>query len=700
MKKLLKSKVAVLFTIMLSLFTNVSAQAKVTETGLAEETQNGAILHAWCWSFNTIKKNMSEIAAAGFSAIQTSPISQCLVGDDGGLEIMGKGKWYFHYQPTKYVVGNYQLGTEKEFIAMCEEAHKYGIKIIVDTVINHCTATWNAIDEGLKNIEGDGFHAQDGYWSETDRFEETQYALSGLWDLNTQNPKVQQLILDFLKRCVEDGADGFRYDAAKLIELPDDVTSHPEKYNGTVKTQPHKYTVEKFTSNFWPTVLANGASFQYGEVLQEGGNIKYSADMKSGYDDELSSRLASYHRYMKTTNSMYGFRVREASKTDNFNAAFVTDYVLPKGAKPENVVTWVESHDNFCNDASYKELDEQEVIRAWAVIASRKSGTPLFFDRPMGSTKNNPWGENKIQAAGSNMFKDRQVVEVNFFRNAMAGSDEALSNPTGENEVLFIERGNGANSGVVIINASDKAKNFDGVPVKLMADGEYKEHVRGSTITVKGGKLYGTIEAETVGVAYNKTAKPLEFRSEIECSVPSGYFLDDFITVGVKIRGCTDATYTLGKTTGSLKDGDKLVIGKDLGYGKTETLTISAKDSSGKKITKKYTYKKVLHKKNTIVYFDSKMMGPDWPHDRVCAYAYNEGGVKNNGSWPGVEMENLGNGLYRYILPYELENQKTYIIFNNGNGGAKNQYPNGAGLDMYRGTQMILQSDGSWKPYK
>ena len=203
-----------------------------------------------------------------------------------------------------------------------------------------------------------------------------------------------------------------------------------------------------------------------------------------------------------------------------------------------------------------------------------------------------------------------------------------------------------------------------------------------------------------MAVAYNKTAKTEEFRSEIECSVPSGYFLDDFITVGVKIRGCTDATYTLGKTTGSLKDGDKLVIGKDLGYGKTESLTISAKDSSGKKITKKYTYKKVLHKKNTIVYFDPKMMGPDWPHDRVCAYAYNEGGVKNNGSWPGVEMENLGNGLYRYILPYELENQKTYIIFNNGNGGAKNQYPNGAGLDMYRGTQMILQSDGSWKPYK
>ena len=78
---------------------------------------------------------------------------------------------------------------------------------------------------------------------------------------------------------------------AKLIELPDDVSA---KYGND------------FSSDFWPTVLKNGASFQYGEVLQEGGNIFYSSDMKSGYDDSLSSRLAAYHKYMKTTNSLYG----------------------------------------------------------------------------------------------------------------------------------------------------------------------------------------------------------------------------------------------------------------------------------------------------------------------------------------------------------------------------------------------------------
>ena len=59
--------------------------------------QNGAILHAWCWSFKTIEENMDKIAAAGFSAVQTSPANTCLVGDYGGMEIYSEdlnGKWY------------------------------------------------------------------------------------------------------------------------------------------------------------------------------------------------------------------------------------------------------------------------------------------------------------------------------------------------------------------------------------------------------------------------------------------------------------------------------------------------------------------------------------------------------------------------------------------------------------------------------
>ena len=81
---------------------------------------------------------MKDIADAGFSTIQTSPIMQCKIGDDGGMQLQdddesgNNGKWYYHYQPTDYVIGNYQLGTKEEFTQMCEEAHKYGVKVIVE----------------------------------------------------------------------------------------------------------------------------------------------------------------------------------------------------------------------------------------------------------------------------------------------------------------------------------------------------------------------------------------------------------------------------------------------------------------------------------------------------------------------------------------------------------------------------------------
>ena len=393
--------------------------AALTENGLSQTVEGGAILHCWCWDFNTIKDNIPEIAAAGFSAVQTSPICEVNNGGDGSLTISGGDNWWWHYQPTDYKIGNYQFGTRNEFKAMCDEAHRYGIKVIVDSVLNHTTAYYNKISDNIKNLPGGAFHPMGDErlpgqnWSEVDRYEETQYDLSGLYELNTQNKAVQEYILNFLKDCVECGADGFRYDAAKLIELPDDTS---EKYGND------------FASDFWPTILQNGASFQYGEVLQEGGRHTYNKD-SSGYDDDDSSRLYAYHSQqftdkngvahnMNTTNSYTGFRVRDAIANKNLDADFITDALLPSGAKADQTVTWVESHDNYCNDKSYAELTEtQQVIQAWAAIAARKDGTPLFFDRPNNSSASNPWGDNKIGPAGSDMFKDPQVVAVNFFRN-------------------------------------------------------------------------------------------------------------------------------------------------------------------------------------------------------------------------------------------------------------------------------------------
>lgn len=431
--------------------------------------QGGTILHAWCWSFNTIKENMKEIAAAGYTAVQTSPVNKCVVGEGGGMQIFGNGKWYYHYQPTNHIIGNYQLGTRDEFTEMCKEAHKYGVKIIVDAVLNHCTSNYGLIDESVKNIEGGAFHKRHK-WNEDNRFSLTQGFLYGLYDLNTQNPHVQKYLKDFLLDCIKCGADGFRYDTAKLIELPNET--HPE--------------FGDFGSDFWPYVLDNGSEFQYGEDLQEGGT------------DENSSRFNDYAKYMHLTASFYGRTLRNALHNRNLDADTICDY-NSYGVEAEKLISWIESHDNYCNDKSYEVVDDSDIILGWAFITSRKGSTPLFFNRPDGSTKSNPWGKNIIGNVGNDIWKDSRVVEVNKFRDLHREDNETVINPHNIKTAVMVIRGN---EGAVIINADSNKLMMNEASCPALCDGRYIDKISGTEFLVSNGKITGNTDSRSISVLY------------------------------------------------------------------------------------------------------------------------------------------------------------------------------------------------------
>lgn len=433
---------------------------------LAEKIEDGAILHAWCWSFNTIRENLEDIAAAGFTSIQTSPINECKVGDDGGMQLQDKdgsvnnGKWYYHYQPTNYIIGNYQLGTEEEFRALCEEAEEYGIKIIVDAVVNHMTSDVGAISEDIYEVTDEPFHNYGGISDYSNREEVTQGDLLGLKDLNTQNEDIQKYIQSYLKSCVEAGADGFRYDAAKHIELPDD----PEEY----------------ASDYWSVILDNGAQFQYGEVLQGG-----------------SDRSSAYAEIINLTSATYGQYIRNSVINSNLSVSMWKDYGL-NGVSEDRIVTWVESHDNYCNDGTWSQLTEDDVKHAWAIIAARSGGTPLFFSRPAGADITDQWGNNLIGAEGSEFYKSTEVAEINKFRNHMIGLDETLSNPMDNDQLAMIERGD---KGAVIVSVSKEDVALENVST-VLADGTYTDRVSGEEFTVQNGIISGTVKAGAIVVLY------------------------------------------------------------------------------------------------------------------------------------------------------------------------------------------------------
>ena len=646
LSKLVKKAVGV--TLILSMFAGIEQAFTITsvngETIVASSNQqvsmkDGTVLHAWCWSFNAIKENMAAIKEAGYTSVQTSPINAVVVGNGGDKKFTNQ--WYYHYQPTAYTIGNYQLGTEAEFIEMNRVAEQYGIKIIVDAVLNHTTSDYSKVSSEIKSINN-WTHGADRISNWNSREEVTQKSLLGLWELNTQNPEVQQYLLKFLKNAVSDGADGFRYDAAKHIELPGE---YPNQYG----------------SNFWNVILNNGSEFQYGEVLQD--NI---------------SRDADYANLMSITASQYGHSIRETLRNRNANAGNLGNYRA--GVDPSKLVLWVESHDTYANGNTDSEsesawMSDEDLKLGWAMITARAKGTPLFFSRPVGGGKGVRFPEQtKIGDAGSNLYKDPTIVAVNKFHNAMVGQSEYIRNPNGDTNVAMIERGT---QGAVIANLSDSEKSLN-TETKL-ANGTYKDQISGKTYTVSNGRLSGSIARRSVLVL----TKGESFDDLASLSV-QGYqegihtFLTDTLNLTLQTSNTSEATYSVNNGAPiKFENGKVITIGSQVQFGETVTVTLSAKNAKGETVQSVYRFTKEDPNANTTIRFEN----PDKWTD-VFVYMYNAKGEKLLGAWPGTKMEKDGTGLLAITLPISYETDGVKVLFSNNKGA---QYPQSLGFEFKSG---------------
>ena len=210
--------------------------------------QREIIFQAFNWRLNDIKDNLSKIAEQGFSIIQTSPLQQHKEKDNP--------TWYLGYQITNFKIGN-RLGTKEDLRELCAVAEKYNIKIIVDCVFNHVANNGggnqqlipsNEVEDDIRNIP-EFFHEARAIENYEDRYQCTQWGIN-LPDLNTSNHDLQNMMIEYLKDLQSHGVKGFRFDATRHIELPDDLWCG---------------------SDFWDRVLGHidnkDKLFLYGEVI-------------------------------------------------------------------------------------------------------------------------------------------------------------------------------------------------------------------------------------------------------------------------------------------------------------------------------------------------------------------------------------------------------------------------------------------------
>ncbi len=625
--------------------TNASTTA-ANEYGLMEDVQDGVILHCWDWSFNNMKAQMAEIAAAGYTAVQTSPIQ---AAKESTLNQTNDAWWVF-YQPKSFEIdnsGQSALGTKAEFEAMCEEAHKYGIKVIVDVVANHLGNNKgydkaSTIADDIKN-DPDCWHEKwniDIDYSNRDSI--THQSMGGLPDLNTESSKIQNYVLGFLKECIDSGADGFRFDAAKHI---------------SVKAEGAEYTFWENTlekAKVYAKETRNLDLYAYGEIL-------YGTD---GPD------ISAYTQYMSVTENASSNGIRDAVVSKN--AAGAANSYYSKGAPANKLVMWAESHDTYSNDSKEStNVSTADINKTWAIVASRSDASALYFARTNG------YRAGKIGEIGTYDWKNKEVIEVNKFHNFFHGESEYLAS---SGSIAYNERGT---SGVVLVNCDGTTASVN-VKANKMADGTYKDQITGNTFTVANGYIKGQIGSTGIAVVYNEEVKPIATISIAGCS-----FSTDTLSVSIGLKNATSGTYKIGTANAVTYTGTKTItIGNGMNIGDSVNVVLTATDGNTS-TTATYTFTKV-EKANNVAYL---RVPYGWTNSVYC-YVYDEASTATNAEFPGELMTyDSSTGYYKYEIPENITKPK--VIFYNSDA---NRYP----ADFEEGlacTGENIYINGKWMQY-
>ena len=640
----------------------VTAEAATRTSGnsynLADNIQDGVILHCFNWKYSDIEAELPAIAEAGFTSVQTSPAQPSVKS----------GTWYWLYQPLGFYVGTNDLGSKDDLEDLCDEAEKYNINVIVDVVANHLAGDHSNIQSDLK--DGQYWHTYGGVSSWADRYQVTHGEI-GMPDLNSEHPYVYQTVSNYIDELQDLGVDGIRWDAAKHIGLPSEGC------------------------NFWPEVTDQGL-YHYGEILV-------------GPDDRTSGNeglMKEYTNYMTVTDSTYGKTLRDAFASGTVPTAYGN--WAARGISNDKLIYWSESHDTWSNnqDWGYSNGMSQNVIdRAYAVAASRNDISALYFSRPSSANKE----DIKAGVKGSTHFTSDEVSAVNQFHNAMDGQADYYT--TGNNCAVVsretgavVVAGSGGNFNVTVPNGG-----------KTTQAGTYVDAITGEKWTVSSESMSGKIGSTGIAVLYKEGTLPDDPDGSDDPVDPTetstvyyentnnwndvyAYYWSDKNTQmttwpGVPMTNVQDNAYSV-----DIPSDAKYIIFSNKGSSQTEDLTIAGENM-------------IYNNGNWSAYSGgSSEIIPEVPEDPedpenpengsifyrntnnwndVYIYYWSDENTQMT-TWPGVPMTNTDNNVYKAEIPTDAQ----YVIFSNkGNSQTSDLTLDGYGKIYDNGTWSSYSSD-------
>lgn len=426
-----------------------------TASGTDTYGDNPGLYHGG--DFAGVTAKLDYLQDLGVNTIWLTPIVKNIAGvtvTDEGKEDVPYNAAYHGYWASDFTKLNPTMGTTEEFKTMISEAHKRGMRIMVDIVVNHAGyGTESTFADMLRDksvSEGDIKSWQ-----------------SDLPDFATENADVRAKLVEWQTSWMKNyGVDYFRVDTVKHV----DSTTWAALKNSTTEVNPSFKMIGEY---YGAGYASNGSTLGSGQM---------DADLDFDFNDQatsfVSGNISSVEKFLSARNSA-------------LNNAYMTGQFLS-------------SHDedgfkaSLINGKGYTEDEATSAALVAATLQLTAKGIPVIYygeEVGLSGLNNYPYQTNRYDMDFSKATKDnvtyqhyKNLLSIrNAYTDVFARGSRTVVAGSDEEGYDVVSRSYGGTTLYVGMNIKDTAKEVK-VPVSLAAGTEVKDLYSGATYTVGSDK--------------------------------------------------------------------------------------------------------------------------------------------------------------------------------------------------------------------